>query len=252
MIDMEILTLFFFIAIIAGWVDTIAGGGGLITIPALLLSGMNPSTALATNKLQGSAGTFVASYYFVKSGVVSLKKMKSMIMLTFFGSVLGSWLILKIDSNTLIKMLPILLMAMGVYTFFSPNINDKQKVSRISVLSFILFICPFLGFYDGFFGPGTGSFIALSYVALLGYGLSNATAHAKILNFTSNISSLLYFSFFGEIYWSIGIAMIFGQYVGAVLAAKMIIARGSSLIKPVMVLVCIVMSVSLILKHHYL
>jgi len=73
-------------------------------------------------------------------------------------------------------------MAMGVYTLFSPNINDKQKASRISVLSFILFICPFLGSYDGFFGPGAGSFIALSYVALLDYGLSNATAYAKILN----------------------------------------------------------------------
>ena len=89
----------------------------------------------------------------------------------------------------------------------------------------------------------TGSFIALSYVALLGYGLSNATAHAKILNFTINISSLLYFSFFGEIYWSIGIAMIAGRISGRY-SAKMIIARGASLIKPIMVLVCIAMSVS--------
>jgi uncharacterized membrane protein YfcA len=252
MLNLEVLFLFFTLAIIAGWVDTVAGGGGLITIPALLLTGMSPSAALATNKLQGSAGTFAASLYFIKKKVVSLKEMKCMILLTFFGSVFGSWLLLKIDSNTLIKVLPALLIVMGIYTFFSTKISDKEKVSKVSVLFFILLICPLLGFYDGFFGPGTGGFMALSYVTLLGYGLPKATAYAKVLNLTSNISALLYFSFFGEIYWSIGITMALGQYIGASLAAKMVMEKGTILIKPVLVLVCFIMSISLIIKNHAL
>ena len=246
----EILTLLFVVAIIAGWVDAIAGGGGLITIPILILAGLSPVSALATNKLQGSIGTLTASLYFIRKKTVNLKKMRLAILATFIGSVFGSWLLLQINTQHLIIMLPILLICMGLYFLFSPNINDEDRQEKIKVVSFALFVTPFLGFYDGFFGPGTGSFMALAFVMLLGYGLPKATANAKILNFVSNISSLSYFVIFGDVNWVAGFIMMFGQFIGAMLGARMILNNGSTLIKPVVVVVCFFMSINLLFKAY--
>ena len=246
----EILILLFFIAIIAGWVDAIAGGGGLITIPVLILAGLSPVSALATNKLQGSVGTLTASLYFIKNKVVDVKKMKLAIFATFIGSVFGSWLVLQVDTKHLVVMLPILLICMGLYFLLSPNISDEDRKHKITLVSFAVLISPFLGFYDGFFGPGTGSFMALAFVMLLGYGLPKATAHAKVLNFVSNISSLGYFIFFGDVNWLAGFIMMAGQFVGAVLGARMILQKGSKVIKPVVVTVCFFMSANLLFKVY--
>ncbi len=250
-ISVDILFYLFLISIIAGWVDAIAGGGGLITIPALLLAGIPPATALATNKLQGSAGALTASIYFIRKKTVDLKSMKLAIAGTFMGSVFGSWLILKIDAQNLIIALPILLITIGLYFLLSPNIDDKERKKKLSIVAFSLLACPLLGFYDGFFGPGTGSFMALSFVMLLGYGLSKATAHTKILNFVSNISALLYFILFGSIHWVAGITMILGQFIGASVGAKMILAKGSKLIKPIIVTVCFLMSANILFKLFF-
>ena len=246
----EVLVLLFLIAAIAGWVDALAGGGGLITVPALILTGMPPSMAIATNKLQGSVGTLVASIYFVKNKFVVLKEMKGMILLTFIGSVIGSWLLLQIDSSKLVLFLPFLLMAMGVYVLVSPNINDQNKKQKLSTLFFILLVCPCLGFYDGFFGPGTGSLMALALVSVLGYGLSKGTAQAKILNFTSNFAALIYFMLFGDIAWVLGGVMALGQLVGSSVGASMVMTKGAKLIKPLVVVVCFIMSLNILLKNY--
>ena len=249
MISWEIVLILFFAAFIAGWVDTIAGGGGLITIPVLMATGMPPQAALATNKLQGSMGTLIASFYFIKNKSVSLVDMKLMILLTLVGSVLGSWFLLQFDAEILVFLMPILLIVMGVYVLLSPNVNDNEKKQRVSVLFFSLVACVFLGFYDGFFGPGTGSLMALGFMSLLGYGMTKATAHSKILNFVSNLSSLIYFTFYGEIYLEYGLIMILGQFFGAKMAVKMVLNKGVNLIKPVVVMVCFIMSVSLIVRQ---
>jgi hypothetical protein len=125
---------------------------------------------------------------------------------------------------------------------------DKKKV--ISLVVFSVLIAPFVGFYDGFFGPGTGSFMALSFVLLLGYSLPKATANAKVLNFVSNISSLSYFIVFGDIVWMIGIIMMGGQFIGATMGAKMVIEKGTTLIKPIVVAVCFLMSINILLKQY--
>jgi uncharacterized membrane protein YfcA len=246
----ELLLYLFIIAAAAGWVDTLAGGGGLITVPALLLTGMPPPMAIATNKLQGSMGTLVASIYFVRTKFVNLNEMKGMITLTFIGSVLGSWLLLRIDASQLILFLPFFLMAMGLYVLLSPNFNDEQTKQKLSRLCFILVICPILGFYDGFFGPGTGSLMALAFVSVLGYGLSKGTAQAKILNLTSNIAALLYFILFGEVAWVMGGVMAAGQLLGSSIGARMVMRRGAKLIKPVVVMICFGMSINILLKHY--
>ena len=246
----ELLLLLFIIAATAGWVDTLAGGGGLITVPALLLTGMPPGMAIATNKLQGSMGTLVASIYFVRTKFVRLNQMKGMIILTFIGSVFGSWLLLQIDASKLVQFLPFLLMAMGLYVLLSPSFNDEQKQQKISRLCFMFLVCPILGFYDGFFGPGTGSLMALAFVSVLGYGLSKGTAQAKILNLTSNVAALLYFIIFGEVAWLVGGVMAAGQLLGSSIGARMVMGKGAKLIKPVVVMVCFGMSINILLRHH--
>ena len=247
--SIEIVLFLFGVAMIAGWVDTIAGGGGLLTVPSLLLAGVPPAVALATNKLQGSAGTLTAAIYFIKKDAVNLREMKWLIAATFFGSVIGSWLVLQIDAGLLLAYLPILLILVGLYFLFSPNIGDEDRKRKLTQTGFAIAICPLLGFYDGFIGPGTGSFMALSFVLLCGYNLSKATANTKVLNFTSNISSLLYFVIFGEVFWLIGLVMIVGQLIGATIGAKMVMEKGSVLIRPIVVIVCFVMSANILIKQ---
>ncbi len=246
--SVEIIALLFFVAMVAGWVDVIAGGGGLLTIPALIVAGVPPAAAVATNKLQGSSGTLIASVYFIKKGAIDFAKIKPLIVTTFIGSVAGSWLLLQIDAEALTIFLPVLLILTGLYFLFAPNIDDKDKKAKISLVAFAIIAAPLLGAYDGFFGPGTGSFMALAFVLLCGYSLSRATANAKILNFTSNISSLLYFIFYGDVYWLIGLVMIGGQMIGAVVGAKMVLKKGASIIKPVVIVVCFAMSAHILLN----
>jgi len=247
-LSIEIALQLFFAAIIAGWVDTIAGGGGLITLPAMLTMGIPPAVALATNKVQGSSGTLVASLYFLRKGAIDLNKIRWSILTTFIGSILGGWLVLQINSAALKTVLPVLLIFMGLYFLLSPTVEDIDREPRISYGLFAAFIAPLLGFYDGFFGPGTGTFITLAFVVLCGYSLSKATANAKIHNFTSNVSALIYFLLFGKIYWNVAIVMIIGQAIGSYLGAKMVTKKGVALIRPVVVTVCFVMSLRLLLK----
>ncbi len=244
--DIEILVMLFAAAALAGWVDVIAGGGGLLTIPALLLAGLPPAAAVATNKLQGSAGTLSSSVYFIRHGSVDLYAIRYLLFMAFAGSLAGSWLLLRVDAEELVIYLPILLIAVGVYFLFSPNVSDEDRPAKVGLALFAALCCPLLGFYDGFFGPGTGSFMLLAFVGLTGFSLAKATAHTKVLNFSSNIASLSYFMFFGDIYWSIGAVMIVGQMLGAISASRMVIHKGRSLIRPVVVCVCFIMSANLI------
>lgn len=244
----EIIALLFLAAMVAGWVDVIAGGGGLLTIPALILAGVPPAAAVATNKLQGSAGTLIASVYFVKKRAINFGKIKPLLPATLAGSVFGSWLLLQVDTEALTIFLPALLILTGLYFLFAPNLGDTDRAAKVSLGVFALTAAPLLGAYDGFFGPGTGSFMALAFVLLAGYNLPRATANAKILNFTSNIASLLYFVFFGDIYWLAGVVMVAGQTIGALVGAKMVLKKGASLIKPVVIIVCFAMSVHILTK----
>jgi len=248
-ITFELLLILVAVAAVAGWVDAVAGGGGLLTLPALLLAGLPPATALATNKLQGSAGTLMASWVFVRRGEVQLLSLRWHILATFIGAVLGTWVVLRVDSEALLRYLPFLLMAVGVYFWLSPHLDGSSKPAKLRPVLFALTLCPLLGFYDGFIGPGTGSFMLLAFVTLSGLSLTTATAHTKVLNCTSNLASLLYFGLYGEIYWLIGCAMIVGQAMGATLGARQVLDKGSALIKPLLVVMCFLMSANLIRQH---
>ncbi|MGB3495174.1 MAG: TSUP family transporter [Elainellaceae cyanobacterium] len=246
----EVAALLFGVAAIAGCIDTIAGGGGLIALPMMLIVGVPPASALATNKLQGSGGTFTASLYFLRKKTVRLRDNWVPILTTFFGSVVGVWLVLQMDSSILAKMIPFLLIVMGSYFALSPNLGAVDSKRRVSSSIFSAFVTPVLGFYDGFFGPGAGMFMTLSFVSLCGYNLTKATAHTKLLNCTSNVAALLYFVLFGEIFWKLGLVMLCGQFLGSYIGARMVFSRGAALIRPVVTTMCFAMAFKLLFDSY--
>lgn len=243
---MEFLLVLFVVAIIAGWVDAIGGGGGLICIPALLWAGFTPLEALATNKLQASFGSSTAALNYTRHGLVDVQGQKLAIALTFLGAVCGTLLVQQIDASLLSKAIPLLLIVFALYFLFSPKVSDLDRHQVISVKSFAMTVGFGVGFYDGFFGPGTGAFFTMGYVALLGYGLPKATGNTKLLNFTSNIASLLFFALSGHIVWLVGLVMGVGQMIGSYIGSHMAVKHGARLIRPVLVTVSLLMSVKLL------
>ncbi|MCX8584510.1 MULTISPECIES: TSUP family transporter [unclassified Gilliamella] len=247
----ELLALLFFIAMLAGFIDSIAGGGGLLTVPALLAVGLPPASALATNKLQSTGGSFSASLYFIRERMVDLKQQKFAITCAFIGSALGTLSVMHIQADFLKLLLPILTISVGLYFLLSPTIGENDRKSRLTIIQFALLPALAIGFYDGFFGPGAGSFYALAYITLAGFNLTKATAHTKVLNFTSNLAGLIFFIVGGEVVWSIGLVMLVGQFIGARLGAKMVIAKGRKLIRPMLITVSTIMSIKLIYENFF-
>lgn len=237
----EMLLLFFAAAALAGFIDSIAGGGGLIGIPVLLLSGLPPINALATNKVQGMAGSFTASMTMIKKGVVDFKKIWFAALMSFIGATLGTIAVHYINVGVLDILVPIVLIMIGLYFLLVPNIGDVEKKPRMEEKLFNTTVVPGIGFYDGIFGPGTGSFFSLSNIALRGQQIITATGNAKVFNFASNIAAVVVFVVSGKVVWLVGGVMIVGQILGAYLGSLMVIKNGSKLIRPLVVIMCFLM-----------
>jgi len=217
--------IFFFAGLLAGFVDSIAGGGGIVTVPVLMASGMPPHIALATNKLQSSFGSFTASLNYVKKGLVKLSDVYLGIFFTFVGASIGTYSILVLDASLLERIIPVLLIIIFLYTLFTPKLGKEDRYTRLKPSLFYFIFGMTIGFYDGFFGPGTGSFWTIAIVTLLGLNLKSATAQTKLMNFTSNIVSLTVFIIAGQVYWFVGILMGTGQILGAFLGSSLVIKR---------------------------
>lgn len=250
-LSFDVLALLFIAAFVAGFIDAIAGGGGLITIPALLSAGIPPAMALGTNKLQACGGSFSASLYFIRKKAVDLRRLKWLIALTFFGAACGTIVVQLIDISFLKVALPFLIIAIAAYFLFSPSISDQDSKQRISYTLFGFTAALGIGFYDGLFGPATGSFFTLAFVLLLGFNLTKAVAHAKVLNFTSNIASLIFFILGGAVLWKIGLLMMFGQLIGGNLGARMVVTKGKQIIKPLIVTMSLLMVVKMLWDQGY-
>ena len=213
--SIEWLLLLFLVAVIAGAVDTLAGGGGLITIPALILGGVPPIAALGTNKLQGSMGTATSTYMMLKNKKVSWDSVKYLMFTAFIGSALGTIVVQFINAEVLSFVIPIVLLIIAIYFLVSPVQTNSDRAIKLSNRKYKNIVIPFVGFYDGMFGPGTGSFFALSGVVCRSYDLITSTAIAKPLNFSTNIASLIVFLIAGQIIWIVGVLMMLGQMLGA-------------------------------------
>ncbi|WP_315923454.1 TSUP family transporter [Mesorhizobium sp. SP-1A] len=233
-------------AFAAGFVDSIAGGGGLITVPALLLAGLPPVETLGTNKLQGLFGSGSATLAYAAKGHVDVRKQLPSAAMALCGSAIGALAATVVPGEILQAALPVVLIAIALYFAIKPNMGDVDRAERLSPFLFGLTVVPAIGFYDGLFGPGTGSFYMLAFVTLAGYGVLKATAHTKLLNFATNIGAFAVFAFAGVIYWKIGLLMGICQFLGARVGAHMAIRIGSRLIKPLLVLVCVALAIRLL------
>jgi hypothetical protein len=211
----ELLSFLFFAAFVAGFVDTLAGGGGLIALPALMMSGIPPLSALGTNKLQGTMGTATATFMMLRNRRVSWDDVKLLMLSAFIGAVLGTIAVQFINTEFLTLVIPAVLLLIAVYFLLAPQPVPGRTQARMSKGKYQNIIVPSIGWYDGMFGPGTGSFFAMAGVALRGHGLIDATAVAKTLNFSTNIASLIVFLLAGKVVWLLGILMMVGQFVGA-------------------------------------
>ena len=241
------LGLLALVALVAGFIDAIAGGGGLLALPSLLLAGLDPVSALATNKLQGSFGTGSAAIAFWRKGHIDFKSNIPSIIATFVAACCGVLTVKYAPKELLVVVLPILLILIAVYFALSPKLTEQSQPLRIPSYLFAFAIAPALGFYDGLFGPGTGSFYMLALVSLMGLGIVQATAKTKMLNFTSNIASLLVFAFSGKIYVVVGLVMGVCQFIGAQLGSRFAMQHGAKIIRPLLVLVCLAMAIKLLL-----
>jgi uncharacterized membrane protein YfcA len=210
----------------AGFVDSIAGGGGLITLPVLLSVGIPPHLALGTNKLQSSFGSFTAALNYTRKGLVDFQSVIPGIFFTALGAAIGTMTIQHLSAGFLGQFIPVMLLAVFLYFLFSPELGTVDKEAVIPDMLFYGIFGLLLGFYDGFFGPGTGSFWMVAFVLSLGINLKSATAHTKIMNFTSNIVALVAFTFGNNVLFSAGIVMGFCQMLGAFIGSNLVIIKG--------------------------
>lgn len=240
-LSFELVAILMSVALVAGFVDAIAGGGGLLTIPALLLSGMSPISALATNKLQACAGSFSASLTMVRKGLIHPRQIKLALVMAFVGSALGTISLQLINAQSLTVIIPILVAIIGIYTLFMPNLGAEPRPAKMSERTWQTTVVPVIGFYDGFFGPAVGTFFSLSNVILRGREIIQATATAKLLNFATNFASLVFFILGGKIVWIVGFCMMIGQAIGAYFGSQMVVKGGVKLIRPMIVLMCFAM-----------
>jgi uncharacterized membrane protein YfcA len=245
MIDPWIIAALTATAVLTGFIDAIAGGGGLIMMPALLFAGVPPIHALGTNKLQSMFGTATAYRNFARKGLVEWRNYKGMIALVFAGASVGVIAVQSIDPGALRLIIPLLLVAVALYVILSPRMSDDDAHERIGPRGYGP-IAALIGAYDGFFGPGTGSFFTASLVGLRGLGLTRATALTKLFNLTSNVASVLFFALGGKILWVLGLCMAAGAMLGGYLGSHTAMRFGAKVIRPLLVTLSLALTARLL------
>jgi uncharacterized membrane protein YfcA len=230
--------LLFLTGLSAGFIDSVAGGGGLITMPVLLAFGLPPHLALGTNKAQSTFGTALAVWRYFKAGIIPVGRLLvPAVIVTFIAALAGTWAVTQLPQQQLRAVIPWLLLGIAIYTLVSPGLGDQARSPRLKPLSFALLFGSLLGFYDGFFGPGTGAFWTIACISLLGLTLPQATAYTKVVNLTSNIAALLLFAAYGHVRYDFASIMVLGQLLGAQLGSGLAIKHGAPFIRPLFITV---------------
>lgn len=235
----------------AGFVDAIVGGGGLILVPAMfaVFPNTHPATLFGVNKGAAIWGTAVATLQFARRVQMPWAALMPAVVVCFAGSMLGAWMVTVISPDFLRRVLPLVLMAVLGYTLVkkqlgqhhAPRFQGRQEALAASVLGVTI------GFYDGFFGPGTGSFFVFLFVRWLGYDFLHASASAKLLNTASNLAALLLFAYKGHVWWHFVLVMAIANVVGSLLGTHLALKHGSGFVRQVFIVVVTL----LILKTGY-
>jgi uncharacterized membrane protein YfcA len=229
----------------SGFVDAIAGGGGLLTVPALALAGLDPVAAVATNKLAGVFGTGSATLAFARAGKIEAN-MAPAALSACIGAALGALALPYAPRALLSLALPFVLIAVALYFAISPSLGEGQRPARMSPMIYVSTFAPAIGFYDGVFGPGAGSFYLIALVVLVGLSLIPAMAAGRLSNFGSNTGSLIVYALTGHIAVAAGLAMGAGAFVGARIGARSAMKAGAKLVRPLIVVVSCAMALRLL------
>ncbi len=247
--EIYVVVILILVSFFAGFIDSIAGGGGLLTIPAFMIAGLPPQVALGTNKFQATLGTSISSLNFIHKKKVSLKIVLSGILFALVGAFIGSKVILAIDPDIVGKII-IFLLPLGVFATLCPRKATiySHTLTKVDLLIKIPLICLIIGFYDGFFGPGTGSFLALAFYVFMKLDLIEATANAKIFNFISNLGSLAAFIYSGKVIFTLGLPMALSNMAGNYLGSHLVLRKGAKVIKFFLIVVLALLCLTLIWK----
>ena len=247
-LDPQLIIILICFGFLAAFIDSVVGGGGLISLPILLFTGLSPSAAVATNKLSSTMGALTSTISFYRSGKLDIKSVAKFFPLTFICSMIGAWIVHLIDPTLLKPLMLIMLAAVAVYTIFKKDWGSISAVKKLSKTKFLFFLCviAFIGFYDGFLGPGTGSFLIFAFL-MVGYDFLKAAGNAKLLNFGSNIGALIMFLCLGQINFTYGLIMGASQIFGAMAGSQFAIKRGSGFVRVLFIIV----TVTLLAKNGY-
>ena len=244
-IAVDLIPLLMMVAFVAGMIDAMAGGGGLLTIPALMAAGIPPVQALATNKLQSTFGTGAALLTYARAGHVDFRRFAVPVVAAFIGSAAGAFAVQHINPSILAGLVPVLLVLMAMYFLLAPPMSDVDRHARFGPLALTVLL-GIIGFYDGFFGPGTGSFFTTVLVALGGLGLVRAIANTKLLNFATNVAGLLTLMMGGKMLWVLGLSMAVANVLGNQIGAKIAIRYGGKGVRPLLVAMSLALTIKLL------
>jgi uncharacterized membrane protein YfcA len=243
-LEFDTYVILFIAAFLASLIDSIAGGGGLLTTPAMLLVGISPLNTLATNKFQSCFGTFTSTYNYYKNGLLTEPRRFLYFFLSFGGSMVGTFLVSRISNELLESIIPILLISAAVFFILNRGPSTSNKSSSLIFIFNVIVVL--IGFYDGFFGPGTGSFFVLAFVIIKGISIMEATAITKLLNFASNFAAFIIFALKGYVIWELGLIMAVAQIGGANLGSRFAISNGEKVVRPVLVIVSVLLSIRIL------
>lgn len=249
--DLSLQTFFIVcpLVFLAGLIDSIAGGGGLISLPAYFIAGVPPHSALGTNKLSSSLGTIVSTLRFYKNNYMDLPVAFASVFCAIIGSITGSNFSLLVSENIIQSVIIIVLPFVAFYVLKNKDLEHyaKEELSRCSVYLFSMVASFFIGMYDGFYGPGTGTFLILCYTRLAKMDIKTASGNAKLVNLSSNMGALIVFIANGVIIYPLGLTAalfcIFGHYIGSGLVLK----NGQKIVRPLILLILFILFIKIIL-----
>lgn len=230
-------------AFAAGFVDAVVGGGGLIQTPVamVVLPKESVATLIGTLKIPAFSGTSMAARQYVRRVALKLRLLVLMGTLAFMASFCGSWLLTQVSNGFMKPVLLLVLIGIAIYTFVKKDFGQQTQKLRTDneLLAYGVILSVVIGFYDGFIGPGTGSFLVLGCIVVLGFDFLQASAHAKMINLATNLGSILLFLLKGKIIWSIALPMAVANALGGWIGAKTAITKGNQFIRKVFLLVVI-------------
>ena len=234
------------LAALAGFIDSIAGGGGIISLPAYYLAGLPPALAAGTNKLSAMMGAATATFNYMKAGKIVWRVGVPAVVGALICSTLGALTLTALPQDAARILVLCCIPVAAVFTLRRPKLREHRMLSETAKLWIAFGIGCVIGFYDGLIGPGAGAFYMIGFVTLAGYGVLRATAHTKLLNFASNLGGLIAFAAIGAPWWKLGLAMGLAQVAGARIGSKLAMRVGAKVIKPLLVTTSTLLALRLI------